>query len=129
MRNRGITLDLLDFSTVLHQARQFHEVPADHTVAIGLAPWGIKFLADGRLLAVCSEGVGFDVRATRPLEVGVHINPPDYVSLIPADVVYLPPDELWQIATGGKIDLADLVNTGSPWREANFSRLYEGLAA
>lgn len=129
-RPRGVTLTLLNLDGVLeHVRRETPDIPADNDVKIGWGPWAYGRDADGTLIAVCQEGVGYKLYDGSDLPLEIYVSRPGHIAIMPRFTVYLTEDEVLALPTSGEVDLADHVRTFGDRLEQNFDRLFYALKA
>jgi hypothetical protein len=130
-RERGAVLRLLDFSRVEAQAlevarkertEEAGKVPVGLDASFG--PWAAGHLADGTVVVVCSEGVGYEVTDESPFSLSLYARyDGGGIGIVPLMEAVMKPDDLQEYLTDETIDLADLVRTFGQRLEDNFWRL------
>lgn len=131
-RERGTTLRLLDLSRAeamcLTAAQEADPEKPPTRMEAGFAPWGVGVKEDGTIVAVCCEGVGYEVTDENPLQIGMYPRWDKSFGIMPSWIATLRPSDLQEYLTNDTIDLADLIRSFGQRLEDNFWRL-RGLLA
>ena len=134
-RSRGITLQVRDMSDLEAEARAFRQRtnPACYEAKVQWGPWA-TVTKNGRLYAICSEGVGYEVSDAEPFEAEFtgRYSTPDEPNRHLFDVmsfatVELTPAELIGYPVTKEVDLADFIRTFGDRLESNFWSWYDEL--
>lgn len=151
-RSRGVLVDVVDFSGIEAEALQWRqETEPDCTKAsIHGGQWALGY-KDGRVFAICTEGVGYEVTDEEPLELEFHgqylkrqgaswinqagdsVEAPVVESVTRFD--FLPfgsysiiPEDLANFPIKETVDLADFVRTFGGRLEDNFWLWFKELS-
>lgn len=134
-RPRGVTVQVLDMTSLIKQATDYRRKTNPNVTSVSIygGPWAIAE-KDGKLYAVCHEGVGYTVDDEDPLVVEFHgsysTDKPGTTTFdcVPFASASLTPADLREFPVSQEADLADFVRVFGARLESNFFEWFRALA-